>query len=74
MMGRKPYSVKFTSSSDEDITIDIFDVRGRAIFNKKYANTTNFTQELNVSSAETGLYMVRINDGERVTVKKLIVQ
>jgi hypothetical protein len=71
---RGQFVVKFTSNSDEDITIDIFDVRGRAIFNKKYANTTNFTQELNVSSAETGLYMVRINDGERVTVKKLIVQ
>jgi hypothetical protein len=71
---RGRFIVKFTSSSDEDITIDIFDVRGRSIFNKRYTNTTNFTQELNVSSAETGLYMVRINDGERVTVKKLIVQ
>ncbi|AXG69385.1 metallo-peptidase family M12B Reprolysin-like protein [Kordia sp. SMS9] len=68
------FIVKFTSTSSEDITIDVFDIRGRAIFTKKYDNTTNFTEELNISSAQAGLYMVRVNDGERVTVKKLIVR
>jgi len=71
---RGKFIVKFTSTSSEDISIDIFDIRGRAILSKKYNNSANFTEELNISSAQSGLYMVRVNDGERVTVKKLIVQ
>ncbi|WP_298508101.1 reprolysin-like metallopeptidase [uncultured Kordia sp.] len=71
---RGKFVVKFTSTSSEDVTIDVFDIRGRAIFTKKYNNSANFTEELNISSAQAGLYMVRVNDGERVSVKKLIVQ
>lgn len=71
---RGKFVVKFTSTSSEDVTIDIFDVRGRAIFTKQYNNSANFTEELNIGSAQAGLYMVRVNDGERVSIKKLIVQ
>lgn len=71
---RGKFTVNFTSTSSNDVTIEIFDVRGRAIFSKKYSNSANFKQELNVSSAQAGLYMVRVNDGEKVSIKKLIVQ
>ncbi|KAB8154402.1 T9SS type A sorting domain-containing protein [Kordia sp. TARA_039_SRF] len=71
---RGKFIVKFTSASSDDVTIDVFDIRGRAIFSNKYNNTSNFTEEVNIGSVQAGMYMVRVNDGERVTVKKLIVK
>ncbi|WP_046756505.1 reprolysin-like metallopeptidase [Kordia jejudonensis] len=69
------FTVNFTSSSTEKVTITVFDIRGRSIFEKKYDSTTsNFNEELNVSSASAGMYIVRVNDGERVSVKKIIIQ
>ncbi|MBC8754492.1 T9SS type A sorting domain-containing protein [Kordia sp. YSTF-M3] len=71
---RGKFTVNFTSTSSEKVTIDVLDIRGRAIFSKKYTNSANFIEELNISSAAAGMYMVRVNDGERVSIKKLIVQ
>jgi hypothetical protein len=68
------FTINFTSTSTEKVTIDVFDIRGRVILTEKYNSTTTFREELNVSSAAAGMYMVRVNDGERVSVKKLIVQ
>ncbi|WP_298419239.1 reprolysin-like metallopeptidase [uncultured Kordia sp.] len=69
------FTVNFTTSSSEKITISVFDIRGRSIFEKKYdSTTTTFNEELNMSSASTGMYMVRVNDGERVSIKKIIIQ
>ncbi|WP_420571645.1 reprolysin-like metallopeptidase [Kordia sp.] len=68
------FTVQFTSTSRNDVTIDVFDVRGRSVFARKYGNTANFSEELNISSVQAGLYMVRVNDGERVSIKKLIVK
>lgn len=69
------FTVNFTTTSSEKVTITVFDIRGRSIFEKKYdSTTTNFNQELNMSSASAGMYMVRVNDGERVSVKKIIIQ
>ncbi|WP_430410485.1 T9SS type A sorting domain-containing protein [Kordia sp.] len=45
------------------------------IFEKQYDSfTSNFNQKLNVSSASAGMYKVRVNDGARVSVKKIIIQ
>ena len=68
------FTVNFTSRGTEKVTIDVFDIRGRSIFMKKFNTTTNFRQELNLSSAAAGLYMVRVNDGESVSIKKIIIQ
>lgn len=68
------FTVNFTSTSTEKVTIDVFDIRGRAILTKTYTATTNFRQELNMSSAAAGMYMVRVNDGEKTSIKKLIVR
>ncbi|MEM6721880.1 MAG: reprolysin-like metallopeptidase [Bacteroidota bacterium] len=71
---RGDFTVTFTSSSSEDVVIDVFDIRGRSIFSKQYNNSANFTEQVRLGSVQAGMYMVRVNDGERVSVKKLIVR
>ncbi len=69
------FTINFSTIASNKVTINVFDIRGRSIFEKKYnSTTTNFNQELNMSSASAGMYMVRVNDGERVSVKKIIIQ
>lgn len=68
------FTVNFTTTATNQVTIDVFDIRGRSIFMKRFDSTTNFTKELDLSSAAAGLYMVRVNDGERVSIKKIIIQ
>jgi hypothetical protein len=73
-LNNRTFTVNFTTTTTNQVSIDVFDICGRSIFTKKFDSTTNFTKELNLSSAAAGLYMVRVNDGERVSIKKIIIQ
>jgi hypothetical protein len=62
-------SVNIKSMTDFD-SVEIFDIRGALVFEKKDINTNNFsTNELN---AQTGILMVRVSKNGLSTVKKLI--
>jgi hypothetical protein len=62
-------TVTVKSMTDFD-SVEIFDIRGALIFEKKNLNTNNFsTNELN---AQTGILMVRVSKNGLSTVKKLI--
>lgn len=68
------FNIKFNSSSNKDISINIFDLRGRAIFNKSYQNTGLFDQNLQLNTIQAGVYLVNVQDGENKIVKKIVVE
>ncbi|GAA0872818.1 hypothetical protein GCM10009117_19650 [Gangjinia marincola] len=58
-----------------DVTMNIFDVRGRLVMAKAYTNiTTNqLTDDVDVSSLESGVYLVKITSSNgMIETKKLI--
>lgn len=61
--------VYISSKNDLDKEIIIFDVLG-----KKTLQTTISSRELNVSSLSSGVYIIKINEGEATATRKLIVK
>lgn len=68
------FTVKLNSNSGRDITIGVYDVRGRRIFNNSYVNASDFTQTIRLNSVEAGMYLVTVSDGVNKTTKKIIVE
>jgi len=60
--------VYITSKNDSNKEIIIFDVLG-----KKVLQTTITSKELNISSLNPGVYIIRINVGDTSATRKLIV-
>ncbi len=54
-------------SGDRDISI--FDVLGKKVF-----QTTQNMKELNISSISSGVYIIKIREGETTLTRKLIVK
>ena len=67
------FNVQFTPSSDK-INIVVFDLRGRVIFDKQYQNNGLFNESIQLDNVESGVYLVKIQDGSRKIVKKIIVE
>ncbi len=67
------FNIKFNSSSNNDITINVNDMRGRQIFNKSYQNTGLIDQSLQLNNVQDGVYLVTVQDGNRKEVKKIII-
>ena len=61
--------VYITSKNDLDKEIIIFDVLG-----KKALQTTISSKELNISNLTSGVYIIKINEGDATATRKLIVK
>lgn len=68
------FNVQFDSQSSNDIKIAVHDLRGRQIFNKSYQNTGLFSQNLQLADAQSGIYLVTVQDGEKKEVKKIVIE
>lgn len=68
------FTVKFTSTSSEDIKINIHDIRGRQVYEKSFSNTGYFDQNINLDKIQAGVYLISITDGAKKTVKRIIVK
>lgn len=68
------FNIQFTSTTGNEIKVNIHDLRGRAIFNKTYINNGLFNESLELSNVQSGIYMVTIEDGANKEVKKIIIE
>ena len=68
------FTVQFDSASTNDIAIAVYDMRGRSVFENTFANTGMFSQNIQLSNVQAGVYLVIVKDGDRKVVKKVVVQ
>ncbi len=68
------FNVKFNSTTNSIIKVCIYDMRGREIQNKAYQNTGLFDQNIQLDNAQSGIYLVNIQDGDKKIVKKIVVE
>lgn len=57
------------ANSTEKLTIDVFDLNGRHVFNKTISAKAN----IDLSNLDEGMYTVTIKSGEQVANKKLVI-
>ncbi|MUU78929.1 S8 family serine peptidase [Winogradskyella endarachnes] len=71
------FTVNFSSTQNsiEDVKINIYDTRGRMVFNKVYSdNTSLFNATINLNEVEGGMYIVNITKGNSTTSQKIIIE
>lgn len=67
------FAVEFESNSGSGAKIFVHDVLGRTVYSKTFENTTHFNHNIQLSNVVSGMYFVTVIDGNRRTVKKIIV-
>lgn len=67
------FNVEFDSATSTDVKIAVYDIRGRQIFQKSYANTGMFSQNLQLDNVQAGVYLVNINDGDKKETRKIVI-
>lgn len=68
------FNIQFTSTSGNEIKVNVHDVRGREIYAKSYTNNGLFNENLQLDTVQSGIYLVTVQDGSRKVVKKIVVQ
>lgn len=68
------FTVQFNDASNDGVAIRVHDMRGRTILDKKYNSTGMFNQNIQLDNAQSGIYMVTVQDGARKIVKKIVIE
>ena len=68
------FTVAMNQVESEKIGVAVYDMRGRIIFEKSYANNGSFNQEIQLMNPQAGVYLVKVSDGNNQETKRLIVE
>jgi len=67
------FNIEFNPTSGEDISIEVYDIRGRYIYSNIYSNVSRFEEVIRLNNAQSGVYLLTIADGTQKVTKKIIV-
>lgn len=68
------FTIRYTPNTGNNVNVTIYDIRGRQIFNTTYSNTGLLEQNLSLGTAEAGVYLVTVQEGNNRLTKKIVVQ
>lgn len=67
------FNIGFNPKSGEAITVEVYDIRGRAIYTNVYDSVNRFDEVIRLNEAQSGVYLLSISDGSQKVTKKIIV-
>lgn len=69
------FTVSFNAVSNDDVKIAVYDVSGKKLFNQNFTNNSlRFNETFNLSTLQSGVYIVNISEGNTTVSKKLIIE
>lgn len=68
------FTIQFNSNSDSKINVSVYDMRGRSIFARDYANSGLFNQNLQLENVQSGVYLVSVTDGSNKITKRIVIE
>ena len=68
------FNIQLNGSLKRSMFVNIFDIRGRSMYNKEYPNVGDFKQEIQLNNAQSGMYIINVSDGVRKATKKIVVE
>lgn len=68
------FNLKLSATSGENIDIKLFDIRGRKIYSENLEGQNEIDKIISVNNLNTGMYLLKVNDGNREATKKIIIQ
>lgn len=68
------FTVRLNSTLTSQVTIEIFDVRGRQMYSSLHGDGGDLRHEIVLNGVQTGVYLLRANDGKRTAVKRIVVE
>ena len=69
------FNLSFEVLNTDNVDLKLFDLSGRLIENLKFKNTSSiFSKELDFENYNSGMYLLRISNGGKEIIKKIIIK
>ncbi len=68
------FTVRLNSTLTSEVSIEIFDIRGRHMYSSTQGNAGDLRQGIILHGVQTGVYILRASDGKRTAIKRIVVE
>jgi hypothetical protein len=68
------FTIQFDNTTSNEIKVNVYDMRGRTIFEKNYSNQVTFNENIQLNNAQAGVYLVSVTDGNQKLVKRIVIE
>ena len=69
------FTLTLNLDTTDDLLVQLFDLRGRLLDEKKYHSTiSSFTERIFFENTSAGLYFLKVINGDKQTTRKLIIK
>ncbi|MDG1171265.1 MAG: T9SS type A sorting domain-containing protein, partial [Polaribacter sp.] len=69
------FNLTFQVINTEKVTVQLFDLSGRLLGERKYLNTkNNFSENIFFESTSAGVYLLKVSNGNKQAIRKLIIK
>ncbi|WP_298782314.1 reprolysin-like metallopeptidase [uncultured Polaribacter sp.] len=69
------FNLSFDTENRDDVSVHLYDLAGRLIDSQVFNNTsTYFTKDVAFSVGSSGLYLLKITNGDKYSTRKLIIK
>ncbi|MBT8305065.1 MAG: T9SS type A sorting domain-containing protein [Bacteroidia bacterium] len=68
------FTVKLSSNTGNIISMDLYDMRGRIVYEEVVEGSSDFSKTLNLDSLQSGMYILNVSDGALSQNKKIIIE
>ena len=68
------FTVQSDKISSDNVHIQVYDLRGRIIFDNSYSGKGKLNEEIRLNNAQAGIYLLSVSDGENKEVKRIIIE
>ncbi|MBW1658335.1 zinc-dependent metalloprotease [Flavobacterium quisquiliarum] len=70
---RGHFTIQFSRDSIKEVKVYVHDILGKYVYNNTFQGSGYFIQDIQLPNVPAGLYFVTVSDGDRRTIKKIIV-
>lgn len=67
------FTIQFARDSTREVKVYVHDILGKYIYNKTFQGSGYFIQDIQLPNVPSGVYFVTVTDGEKRTIKKIII-
>lgn len=68
------FTISFNSNSSNKINVGVFDIRGRNVYSNEYQNNGFFNENVQLANLQSGIYLVKVQDGDKQITKKIVIE
>ncbi len=68
------FTVKFNGDLSRNIKVNVYDILGRNVYSNSYSENGIFNQHIKLNNVTSGIYLLKVSDGLKTAIEKIIIE